>query len=208
MMRHGPRLRVAEDRERRELGLPALLGATVELANFEDRRIRCWVRPRQPRHRCRSCTDDEARARSDRSVRLRRRTRVTPRVRLVAPAAQFGADGKLAPPVDYRHWTFLTSGLGMTYGPLAAAPNSAPNFDSVFVDPRSYDQFVATGTWREGAIFAVEVRASERAPARSSTAATSRPTSRASRSRSRMASGSRMAGATSRSMPRSRPRRP
>jgi len=76
-------------------------------------------------------------------------------------AAQFAADGKLQPPLDYRHWTFLTSGLGMTYGPLTAAPGSAPNFDSVFVDPRSYDQFVATGTWREGAIFAVEVRASE-----------------------------------------------
>lgn len=80
---------------------------------------------------------------------------------VVPSAAQFGADGKLAPPADYRHWTFLTSGLGMTYGPLAAPPNSAPNFDSVFVDPRSYDQFVATGAWREGAIFAVEVRASE-----------------------------------------------
>jgi len=76
-------------------------------------------------------------------------------------AAQFAADGKLQPPADYRHWTFLTSGLGMTYGPLAAAPGSAPNFDSVFVDPRSYDRFVATGAWREGAIFVVEVRASE-----------------------------------------------
>jgi tetratricopeptide (TPR) repeat protein len=80
---------------------------------------------------------------------------------VAAQAAQFAADGKLAPPTDYRHWTFLTSGLGMTYGPLAAAANSAPNFDSVFVDPQSYDQFVATGAWREGAIFAVEVRASE-----------------------------------------------
>ena len=79
---------------------------------------------------------------------------------VAAPAAQFEASGQLQPPIDYRHWTFLTSGLGMTYGPLAAT-SGPPNFDSVFVDPRSYDQFVATGTWRDGAIFVVEVRTSE-----------------------------------------------
>jgi hypothetical protein len=77
------------------------------------------------------------------------------------PGARFAASGELLPPVDYRHWTFLTSGLGMTYGPLAAAPSAPPNFDTVFVDPRSYDEFVATGTWREGATFVVEVRTSE-----------------------------------------------
>jgi hypothetical protein len=76
-------------------------------------------------------------------------------------AATFDASGDLQPPTDYRHWTFLTSGLGMTYGPLAAPPGAPPSFDSVFVDPRSYDQFVATGAWRDGAIFVVEVRSSE-----------------------------------------------
>jgi hypothetical protein len=75
-------------------------------------------------------------------------------------AAQFDASGHLQPPVDYRQWAFLTSGFGMTYGPLAAT-SGPPNFDSVFVDPRSYEQFVATGAWRDGAIFAVEVRTSE-----------------------------------------------
>jgi hypothetical protein len=79
---------------------------------------------------------------------------------VVVATAQFDASGHLQPPVDYRHWAYLTSGLGMTYGPLAAT-SGPPNFDSVFVDPGSYDQFVATGTWREGTVFALEVRTSE-----------------------------------------------
>src|SRR3569833_2659738 len=74
-------------------------------------------------------------------------------------AAQFAADGKLQPPLDYRHWTFLPSGLGMTYGPLPAAPGSAPNFDSVFVDPRSGGRGGAAGAGRGGAGGAGEGRA-------------------------------------------------
>lgn len=49
----------------------------------------------------------------------------------------------------------------MTYGPFAAPAGAPPNFDTVFVDPASYDAFLATGTWRDGATFVVEIRTSE-----------------------------------------------
>ena len=35
-----------------------------------------------------------------------------------APAGpQYAADNTLVRPADYREWVYLTSGLGMTYGP-------------------------------------------------------------------------------------------
>ena len=40
-------------------------------------------------------------------------------------------------PTDYREWVFLSSGLGMTYGPAGPADASGnPRFDNVFVTPR------------------------------------------------------------------------
>src|SRR4051812_12002498 len=69
--------------------------------------------------------------------------------------AQLAASGEMAPPAEYRHWTFLSSGLGMTYGPFAAPAGAPPNFDTVFVDPASYDAFRATGSWRDGTTFVV-----------------------------------------------------
>jgi hypothetical protein len=50
---------------------------------------------------------------------------------------RFTADGQLMRPDNYREWIYLSSGLGMTYGPIdsAAAPSSE-RFDNVFVTPR------------------------------------------------------------------------
>jgi hypothetical protein len=70
------------------------------------------------------------------------------------------ADHQLAFPADYRRWVFLGSGLGMTYGPLAAEPNQDPLFDNVFVNPASYDAFLKTGHWPDHTIFVLEVRQS------------------------------------------------
>jgi hypothetical protein len=75
------------------------------------------------------------------------------------PAAQFDTKGNLIFPVDYRHWTYLSSGYGMSYSAKANAA-AAPPFDSVFVDPASERSFRETGHWPEGTVMVLEVRAS------------------------------------------------
>jgi hypothetical protein len=81
---------------------------------------------------------------------------------------QFSADGKLQRPVDYRSWRFVTTGLGMSYGPAAqaAALTGHAMFDNVFVQPQAYDAFVRDGVWPEGTMFVLELRGTEtqRAP--------------------------------------------
>jgi len=74
---------------------------------------------------------------------------------------QFTADGQLSRPNDYREWIYLSSGLGMVYGPAAeGASDAAPRFDNVFVNPAAYKAFMATGKWPDKTIFVLEVRAS------------------------------------------------
>ena len=79
-----------------------------------------------------------------------------------AAAPQFTADNQLIRPKDYREWVYLTSGLGMSYGPVAANQQSdaSPVFDNVFVNPSSYKAFLATGKWPDKTIFILELRAS------------------------------------------------
>jgi hypothetical protein len=70
--------------------------------------------------------------------------------------------GALQMPVNYREWVFLSSGLGMTYGPLASAsPSDHPSFDNVFVNRASYTDFLRTGAWPDKTMFVLEVRSSE-----------------------------------------------
>jgi hypothetical protein len=73
---------------------------------------------------------------------------------------QFTKDGRLLRPANYREWVFLSSGLGMTYGPAKQTANAAPRFDNVFVEPQAYKAFLKTGTWPDRTIFALEVRSS------------------------------------------------
>jgi len=71
---------------------------------------------------------------------------------------QFNADGQLSLPKNYREWIFLSSGLGMTYGPAASADPAHPMFDNVFVNPSSYRAFIETGHWPDKTMFILEVR--------------------------------------------------
>ncbi len=87
---------------------------------------------------------------------------VTMAVVSASDAPQYTADGELTVPADYREWIFLSSGLGMTYGPAAsAAREGAPFFDNVFVRPESYREFLKTGKWPNGSEFVLEIRSSE-----------------------------------------------
>jgi hypothetical protein len=74
-------------------------------------------------------------------------------------APKFDAKNQLARPAGYRDWVFLTSGLGMSYGP-AARELSTPPFDNVYVEPKAYQAFRKTGHWPEGAVFVLELRRS------------------------------------------------
>jgi hypothetical protein len=82
--------------------------------------------------------------------------------------AQFSADGRLQRPADYRNWRFVSTGLGMSYGPAAqaAALTGHAMFDNVFVQPQAYDAFLRDGVWPEGTMFVLELRGTEtqRAP--------------------------------------------
>ncbi len=65
-------------------------------------------------------------------------------------------------PPDYHEWTYLTSGLGMTYGPAGTADAAGnPHFDNVFADPVSYRSFLKTGTWPDNTLLILEVRGSD-----------------------------------------------
>lgn len=77
--------------------------------------------------------------------------------------ATFSADGKLQRPKGYRNWRYVTSGLGMSYGPAAqaAALTGDVMFDNVFVQPQAYDSFVRDGVWPEGTMFVLELRGTE-----------------------------------------------
>ncbi len=80
-------------------------------------------------------------------------------VAAAADGPQYTADGRMEYPRDYRQWVFLSSGLGMTYGPLAST--SEPRFDNVFVNPAAYQRFVENGTWPDGTVLVLEVRSSQ-----------------------------------------------
>jgi hypothetical protein len=72
---------------------------------------------------------------------------------------RFTKDNELIRPVNYREWIYVTSGLGMNYGP-ATTTTSDPPFDNVFVKPDAYRAFAATGRWPDKTMFVLEVRSS------------------------------------------------
>ena len=73
---------------------------------------------------------------------------------------KYTAEGQLKLPENYREWVFLSSGLGMTYGP-AAQGETHPMFDNVFVNPEGYRAFLKTGKWPDKTIFVLEIRGAE-----------------------------------------------
>jgi hypothetical protein len=77
-------------------------------------------------------------------------------------APQYTSDGKMILPKDYREWTFVTSGLGMTYGPAGSSDAAGnPRFDNVFVSPTAYKAFHQTGKWPDKTVLILEVRGSD-----------------------------------------------
>jgi hypothetical protein len=76
-------------------------------------------------------------------------------------APSFTSDGQLTRPLDYRSWVFVTSGLGMTYGPAKPAEGQPPLFDNVFVTREAYNEFLRSGTWPDKTMFILEGRRAE-----------------------------------------------
>jgi hypothetical protein len=73
---------------------------------------------------------------------------------------RYTADGHLKFPADYREWVYLSSGIDMSYVARADAGHSS--FDNVFANPEAYREFLRTGTWPDGTLLALEVRAASR----------------------------------------------
>lgn len=75
---------------------------------------------------------------------------------------RYSADKKLLRPENYREWIYLSSGLGMNYGPVGARNGNPapPSFTNVFVNPSSYREFMKTGKWPDKTIFALEIYSS------------------------------------------------
>lgn len=74
---------------------------------------------------------------------------------VAANAPRYTADKRLIRPANYREWVYLSSGLGMNYGPSSSS--SMQMFTNVFVTPESYREFMATGKWPDKTIFALEI---------------------------------------------------
>ena len=76
-------------------------------------------------------------------------------------APRFLANNEIALPENYREWVFVSSGIGMSYGPAENAQSGNPPFNNVFVKPEAYRTFMKTGTWPNGTMFVMEVRRSK-----------------------------------------------
>ena len=82
-------------------------------------------------------------------------------VAVVSDGAKFSVAGALQRPPDYREWVYLTSGLGMTYGPTQPGAGEPRFFDNVFVNRESYRLFMQSGRWPDKTQFILEIRQSE-----------------------------------------------
>jgi hypothetical protein len=68
-------------------------------------------------------------------------------------------EGDLVPPLQYREWVYLTSGLDMSY--TAKTSSDMSMFDNVFVNPEAYRSFIDTGTWPDKTVIVLESRGAE-----------------------------------------------
>ncbi len=71
-----------------------------------------------------------------------------------AAGPRYTQDGKLMFPAGYREWIYLSSGLGMNYGP---ASGGEPAFTNVFVMPSTYRRYRSSGHWPDKTMFVLEV---------------------------------------------------
>ncbi len=70
--------------------------------------------------------------------------------------AYFTMEGnQLKRPVDYRSWVYV--GTPLTPNDMNNGKAAFPEFHNVYIDPVSYDQYKATGKWRDGTILVKEL---------------------------------------------------
>ena len=74
------------------------------------------------------------------------------------PVPMYTANNELLRPENYRDWTFLSSGLGMSYSP---GSNDHMMFTNVFVPQWAYQEFLKSGKWPDKTTFVVEERDSQ-----------------------------------------------
>jgi hypothetical protein len=74
----------------------------------------------------------------------------------IGSAPVFTSDGKLRLPADYRDWTYVSTGLGMSYRDNNGGRQ--PVFDNVFVQRDAYRSFIRTRVWPNGTMFILELR--------------------------------------------------
>ncbi|HEV7632304.1 MAG TPA: cytochrome P460 family protein [Steroidobacteraceae bacterium] len=75
-----------------------------------------------------------------------------------SPSDTFTADGKLRRPADVREYVYLSSGIGMAYGPARERAAGEPPFTNVYVKPEAYRAFMKSGVWPDGSVFLLEIR--------------------------------------------------
>jgi cytochrome P460 len=75
-----------------------------------------------------------------------------------ADGPEYTNDNRLVRPLNYRNWVYLSSSLGLQYGPNANSDN--PAFENVYVNPSSYSEFMKSGKWPDKTIFVLEIRRS------------------------------------------------
>ena len=71
---------------------------------------------------------------------------------------QYTSDNRLARPLNYRNWIYLSSSLGLQYAPGASPAD--PAFENVYVNPSAYSEFMKSGKWPDKTIFVLEIRRS------------------------------------------------
>jgi cytochrome P460 len=81
-----------------------------------------------------------------------------------APAAggapTYVPGGQLALPADYRTWTFVGSSIGLSYSERGR-DNGPGMFHRVYLEPRAYERYRATGAFPEKTVFVMEIYTSE-----------------------------------------------
>jgi Cytochrome P460 len=69
--------------------------------------------------------------------------------------AVYTPSNELLRPDKYREWIYLSSGMDMSYGPMAMDHHM---FTNVFVPRWAHQEFLKTGRWPQGSMFVVEER--------------------------------------------------
>lgn len=69
----------------------------------------------------------------------------------------YTTSGEMLPPVHYREWVYLSTGIDMSYTAKAGSPDHSM-FDNVFVRPEAYRSFMETGAWPDKTVLVLEVR--------------------------------------------------